>query len=115
MNEKLCRSVVLARSGGRCERCNGIGKSYHHRKKRSQGGEWSAENVVLLCGDGTRGCHGWVEHNPNAAEAEGLHVRPWESSDAVPVKYRRTEWVVLLPDGDVMDSEAREEEEEPPE
>lgn len=99
---------MVARACGRCERCGGIGRSYHHRKKRGQGGEWSAANIVLLCGTGTTGCHGWIEEHPNAAEKEGFHVRPWEDPDEVPVKWQRTDWLLLLPNGDVCDSEPRE-------
>lgn len=73
----------------------------HHRKKRSQGGLWIPSNVVALCGHGTSGCHGWVEHNPNAAELEGFHVRPWQ--DEVPIRYRSFRWVILLDDGEMED------------
>jgi hypothetical protein len=115
VNEQQCKSLVLARAGGRCERCGGIGKSYHHRKKRSQGGEWSADNVVFLCGHGTAGCHGWIEHNANKAEEEGWHVRPWQDPEDIPIKYRRTEWLSLLPDGEVVESEPVEDWDEPDE
>jgi hypothetical protein len=104
VNEQTCRSLVFARAGGRCERCAGIGASYHHRKKKGQGGEWSPDNIVYLCGSGTTGCHGWIEHNPDKAETEGFHVRPWDDPEDVPIKYRRTEWIQLLPDGEVTES-----------
>lgn len=104
MNEQ-CKALVTARCGGRCERCGGIGRSFHHRKKVSQGGEWCPSNIVRLCGSGTTGCHGWVEHEPNAAEAEGWHVRPWGCPEEIPVKYGRKEWLQLLPDGEVVESE----------
>lgn len=57
----------------------------HHRKKRSQGGPWSLDNIVHVCGHGTVGCHGWIEHNPNAAHFEGYHVRPWEEPSSIPI------------------------------
>lgn len=91
--------MVIARAGGRCERCDGIGITMHHRKKRSQGGDWIPSNIVALCGDGTRGCHGWVEANPNDAEFEGWHVRPWDDPAEVKVKYRDGELCLLDEDG----------------
>jgi hypothetical protein len=32
----------------------------HHRRFRSQGGPWTPSNILHLCGDGTRGCHGRI-------------------------------------------------------
>lgn len=102
MNERTCRQIVNDRANAFCERC-GVhasvrGLTTHHRVKRSQGGGWSPQNCVRLCGHGTAGCHGWVEHNPNAAEEEGFHVRPWNDPATTPVLYR-DDWVVLDPDG----------------
>lgn len=73
----------------------------HHRKKRGQGGLWEPTNIVAVCGDGVRGCHGWFEHNPNAAAEGGWHVRPWEDPAEVPVLWRGTDWVLLTLDGKV--------------
>lgn len=112
LNENQCRSLVLARSGGRCERCGGIGRSYHHRKKRGQGGEWDPTNIVRLCGTGTTGCHGWVEEHPNEAQTQGFHVRPWERPDEVPVKWQRSKWYLLLPDGEMSDSGRKQRQQE---
>lgn len=100
MNEKECRRIVLERSGGACERCcRGRQVTMHHRKKRGQGGPWSPENIVAVCGHGTAGCHGWIESHPNAAAAEGFHVRPWCNPAEVLVRYQLSDWVLLLPDG----------------
>jgi hypothetical protein len=84
--EAKTRALVAARSGGWCEVC-GVNRadSVHHRRKRSQGGPWSASNCVATCGDGTRGCHGWAEHNPDAADPEGFHVRPGEDPARKPI------------------------------
>lgn len=54
----------------------------------------------MLCGHGTAGCHGWVEHNPNDGEWEGFHVRPWQDPAEIPVKYQY-EWATLTEDGKV--------------
>lgn len=98
MSEKKCRELVRERSEGLCERCGLAGHSVHHRRKRSHGGPWDAINCVMVCGDGVRGCHGWIEHNPNAAHDEGFHVRPWEDEREVPV-LRWGSLVLLRADG----------------
>ena len=70
-------TVIDARDGYCCVRCgqaitnNG---SRHHRQRRQVGGH-GVENVVLVCGSGTTGCHGWAHANPAAARAVGLIVR----------------------------------------
>ena len=71
----------------------------HHRKKRGQGGLWEPQNVVAVCGDGTRGCHGWIESHPDRASAIGFHVRPWFDPAEVPILYRLTYWALLTPEG----------------
>lgn len=97
MNEKTCKAIVLERARGRSELS---GKSwgyfsYHHRLKRSQGGEWSPENVVYVTGTGTTGEHGWIEGNPNDAHALGFHCRPWEDPAETPVLLHGLHWVRL--------------------
>ena len=107
MNEKKCRQVVAARAEGMCERCCNVsrGLTVHHRLKRSQGGKWEVQNCVLLCGHGTtpNGCHSFCEHNPDAAHGEGFHVRPWEQPGDVAVHWRRSRWVLLTEDGELVD------------
>ncbi len=82
---KATRRLLWTRSGGLCERCGRPAESVHHRVKEGQGGRWCGSNCVEACGDGTRGCHGWAEHEPNAAHAEGWHVRWWENPAKVPI------------------------------
>jgi hypothetical protein len=60
-----------------------------------------------VCGSGTTGCHGWIEHHPDKAGKEGWHVRPWEDPDEVPVKILRQEWQTLLDNGEVSESDER--------
>lgn len=101
MKEKPCRQIAKQRSGQRCERCSQYGlTTLHHRKKRGQGGMWDPTNCVMLCGHGTTGCHGWVEHNPNAAEVEGFHVRPWLHPAEVKLLYQGR-WALLTDDGKI--------------
>lgn len=50
---------------GRCPVCDGplIVFSRAHVVPRGQGGDDVPENMVWLCGDGTRGCHGVLTHH----------------------------------------------------
>jgi len=100
--EAKTRQLVAARSGGWCELCGTVrAESVHHRRKRSQGGPWSASNCVHVCGDGVRGCHGWAEHNPDAAAAEGFHLRPGDDPAAVPIVSGFHGRVLLSDDGGI--------------
>lgn len=73
--EARARAIVAERSGGRCEAviegvCLGRAHSMHHRRK--PGRLWNPSNLLHLCGDGTRGCHGWIEAHPTKANELGL-------------------------------------------
>lgn len=57
-----------------CVRCGRRAESWQHRVAKGRGGPTDYYNCVPLCGDGTRGCHGWAEHNVTAARAVGLDV-----------------------------------------
>ncbi|SNR32822.1 hypothetical protein [Blastococcus mobilis] len=83
------RHAVYARSGDRCEvgataECrlragwfdNVTGRSIHHRRPRRMGGTRAVDihdpaNLLAVCGNGTRGCHGWIERNRVAAMEQG--------------------------------------------
>jgi len=67
----------------------------HHRKKRSQGGTWTPECIVAVCGTGTTGCHGWIESNPAESDLSGFHVRPWEDPATKPVLIHGMFWFLL--------------------
>ena len=102
MNEKVCRALVKERSDGLCERCSRGGQvTMHHRKKRGQGGPWEPSNVVAVCGDGTRGCHGWCESHPTLAAEQGFHVRPWDDPTETPIFYRLSRWALLTLEGEI--------------
>lgn len=66
------RDIVYTRSMRRCEVCGRPAASVHHRNK--QGRIWNPANLLSLCGDGTRYCHGWIEANPEHAMTLGLWV-----------------------------------------
>lgn len=77
------RVAVRERSQGRCETCGRQdAHGVHHRQPRSAGGTWHPANLLDLCGDGVRGCHGAVEAHvdpftgePVDTYAMGWHVR----------------------------------------
>jgi len=54
---------------GPCRVCGGNGNSLHHLVPRSLGGDDVADNLVPLCGTGTTGCHGLIEHREPRALA----------------------------------------------
>ena len=76
MSERECRAIVDERSSRLCEVrfevCRGVAESKHHRRKEGQGGKWVPSNIVATCGDGTTGCHGYIEANPVQAKRRGL-------------------------------------------
>lgn len=83
------------REGYRCLRCGRSlsdppvgGFSRHHRQRRAVGLH-TYSNLILLCGSGTTGCHGWAHANPNKARRDGLIIdanrRPPIETAEVPV------------------------------
>lgn len=86
----------------RCARCGEViweNGSRHHRKLRSRGGADAPENLILACGSGTTGCHGWMHANPAEATALGFIVPTWRDPAAHPMLHALYGWVWLLPDG----------------
>lgn len=96
---------LLTRSGGQCEGrtpgclapCGSVlgmpreRVSVQHRRAQGMGGTALAEtnanlaNLLILCGTGVTGCHGWAEVGERElAERRGLWVRH-EYRDGVPV------------------------------
>lgn len=57
-----------------CVRCGRRAESWQHRVAAGRGGPTDLFNCVALCGDGTRGCHGWAEHNVTAARSLYLDI-----------------------------------------
>jgi len=97
--------LVRERDDHRCARC-GRSASFgylplttQHRVARGMGGTKDPavnlpSNLLTLCGDGTRGCHGWVEANPAEAKDHGWSVRRGQPPAEVPVWTWRG-WVLL--------------------
>lgn len=64
----------------------------HHRKYRSQGGEWSASNIVGLCWQ----CHKRATIHPDWAYALGLSVKSMGDPAQTPVCVWYNERPILL-------------------
>lgn len=83
------RAMVLERDGASCLRCGAsiAGRPYsiHHRKRRSQSGGHTFDNLVTLCGDGVFLCHGWVHAHVSEAFDAGWLVPGSADPAHVPV------------------------------
>ena len=94
-------ALIRARSGDLCEVCGRRAESTHHRKPRGMGGSQdpaahSPANLLRVCGDGTRGCHGAIESDRAGSYSNGWLVRQGESPTDVPVLLRYALFEVLL-------------------
>lgn len=87
---RTARRIVYQRDGGRCARCalsvHGIPSSVHHRRRRGMGGthdprSHDPRNLVLVCGTGTTGCHGWIESHRGDAYVHGWLIRSHDDLD----------------------------------
>jgi len=106
--EEKARNIVRLRADGRCEAaipnvCFGTHDTTHHRRKRRYADtRWVASNLLAVCGDGTRGCHGYIEANPAWAQSQGLwlleHEDPRQTSAHMRWAYTRS-WYFLDDEG----------------
>lgn len=108
VEEEKARNIVRLRANGLCEAaipnvCFGRHDTTHHRrKKRYADTRWVASNLLGVCGDGTRGCHGYIEAHPAWAMEHGLWLRghedPRKVSALVRWAYSRS-WYFLDDEG----------------
>lgn len=94
-------AMAYQRAGNACEICGVRGQNVHHRKARGMGGanqNVGPENLLVLCGSGTTGCHGWIERNREMARQQGWLLGNGEMPYKVPVAYRG-HWHLLTQDG----------------
>lgn len=98
---------VFAREQDIC-RCCRIRRadSMHELRFRSLGGKVSKRNSVAVCGDGVRGCHGYLQQNQigwcgeTEAVAEGLlKFQPRTRLAADWMRVERDQWVCSMPGG----------------
>jgi hypothetical protein len=93
------RAALKQRAGECCELCGLPGNNAHHRKNRSQGGANALSNLLLLCGSGTTGDHGWVTEHPAEAYANGWSVPSFRDPVVTPVRLYDG-WYLLGNNGD---------------
>lgn len=111
MNETKARRLVYERSGGVCEVCAvRRGESWSHRLPKGAGGPWTPSNGLHTCGDGTRGCHGWIESYRTRSYERGWALRRGADPLTVPAFTRlHGGWVLLDDDGCLTPSEPEKE------
>ena len=120
------RAMVAERAAYRCELCGillhdgttwSTEHSFHHRLPRGMGGTSSKDannppRLLLVCGTGTTGCHGFIESHRTSAEQEGWLVRHGLDPADVPVTvyagpyasaHTFTRRVLLTPAGDYQE------------
>ena len=103
MNEKKCRVIVRERSGSVCEICSRArATEVHHRKNRSQGGQWTPENCLHLCSEH----HRHITTHPQAAREQGWAVPSFRDPADVPVWVARRGYVLLTDTGTYEELEA---------
>ena len=61
--------IMRHRLNRHCAVCGDPAQSAHHIVRKSQGGDDLPENLIGLCGHGTRGCHGKAERRDRHALA----------------------------------------------
>jgi hypothetical protein len=62
----------------------------------------TCSRIVLLCGSGTTGCHGWVERFREQAYEQGWLVRRWQECSEIPIQHAVYGLVCLLDSGEVV-------------
>lgn len=63
---------------------------------------WVPSNILDVCGDGTTGCHGWIEANPHEAQERGLWLVGSQSPQFSPciISWRGVmDWYLLADSG----------------
>ena len=104
------RSAVEGRDGNTCCLCGTPvardDDSIHHRIPRGRGGSNTPDNLLLLCGSGTTGCHGHVESHRAEAYERGYLVRTGHEPMNEPVLLHDRTWVYLTPGGKRIPAEA---------
>lgn len=92
------RVAVQERSNGVCERCDlARATEMHHRKNRSQSGQWHPANILHLCSL----CHVEITAEPEMSRHYGWALAQHRTPADIPV-LRRGVWVLLADNGDIQ-------------
>lgn len=85
MNPHRARRIVYERSQHSCERCGDFRASeWHHRRNRSQAGQWQPANGLHLCSP----CHQWITAHPAESYEQGWLVPSWAEPEETSVLHR---------------------------
>lgn len=101
------RLLVLSRALWACERCwrpISESMSLHHRRPRRMGGTKrldtnQPQNLLVLCGSGTTGCHGWIESHRKTGYADGILLYDRDDPADMPYRDANGNWWLLGPEG----------------
>lgn len=103
--ERAARKTVKARSQMVCEiHGNHPASDMHHRLNRSQGGQWSPENLLHIC----HAIHMQITVQPKRAMEQGWTVKSGRNPGDVPCWLASRGFVFLSPEGDVIEVEEEE-------
>lgn len=101
--EAPARKAVRARSLGLCELDGSApATEMHHRRNRSQGGGWTASNLLHLCS----AHHLHITTHPQVSREQGWSVPSHREPSGVPVWIARHGWVFLDDHGNYENEEA---------
>lgn len=56
-------------------------------------------NLIVLCGSGNTGCHGWVESNRDKAREHGYLIHRVESAPDIPFMDNAKVWYLIDNEG----------------
>lgn len=96
------RQQLHERANDCCELCGEPNATNaHHRMNRSVGGRHELSNLLLVCGSGTSGCHGWITEHPAWAHRNGYTVKSYETP-ALKRVHLPGGWALLSDAGDLV-------------
>lgn len=99
------RAYVFDREAHGCRVCRRrFAQSMHELVPRSLGGRVSKRNSIAVCGSGTTGCHGFLQHHQIVYDAstgfgaEGMLLfTPRTAQAAEHLRAPINEWIISLP------------------
>lgn len=96
MDTAEVRVYVFGRERNLCRCCRKRpAESMHELQFRSLGGKVSVKNSMAVCGDGTTGCHGFLQRNEITWEAHDKAARAEGTLSFFPLSPAAAEWVGL--------------------
>ena len=107
--DEVTRTAVLVRAEFKCEYCYGAlnlwhSYSVHHRLPRGMGGTKGTKihqpsYLLVLCGSGTSGCHGFFEQFRRLAKQNGIILYRIDKANEVPFRDKYGKWWLIDDNG----------------